>query len=416
MNLKQHKPSIRDFQKQIMAEHYQRAMENKQNGKPVVYVTATFPVEIARAFEPDISIVYPENHAVILIVNGLAKEMAEIAEAQQSLDKMGCSYELANTGYLLTTCFSKNPTQLERLGDIPGLPAPDILLSCNNQCEIVAEWYQNLSRMFGNIPFKVINVGNRYDGIIDKTRIKYVRKQMEDVIRLLERETRTKLEKDRLIEIAEKSNKAVRLWRKYLDSGTGIPSPMTVFDGFYHMALIVSERGKQVAIDYYEQLLEETTEKIKTNTWAVHPEMHRLLWDNLATWFNFGKLKRYMASKGIAVVGSTYLDVWKNELDTSGYDNLLDSMAESYCSMYTNLTIRQRIALWKEMVMRYSAEGILFHNNKSCHTFSRLQGQLADALKQEFGDDFIAIQFDGDMGLEERFQKHRFETAIETYF
>ncbi|MBW1899840.1 MAG: hypothetical protein JRI61_12405 [Deltaproteobacteria bacterium] len=136
------KISMRSFQKKIMTEHYQRAAENKNNGKPVVYVTATFPVEIARVFEPDISIVYPENHAVNLIVNGMAKEMAEIAESRQSIDKMGCSYELVNTGYLLETCFSKASNKSEKFKSVPHLPAPDILLSCNNQCEIVAEWFQ----------------------------------------------------------------------------------------------------------------------------------------------------------------------------------------------------------------------------------------------------------------------------------
>ncbi|RJP77777.1 MAG: 2-hydroxyacyl-CoA dehydratase [Desulfobacteraceae bacterium] len=408
--------SISQFQKQMMAEHYLRAAEYKKEGKPVVYVTATFPVEIVRAFEPDIAIVYPENHAVNLIVNGMAEELAEIAASRKSIDKMGCSYELVNTGYLLSTCFSGDADTGSRFRKVPCLPAPDILLSCNNQCEIVAEWFQNLSRMFGGIPFSVINVGNRYDGAVDRSRIQYVRKQIEDVIRLLEQKTKTKLDPDKLLEIAERSNKATALWREYLDFGTRIPSPMTVFDGFFHMAAIVSERGKEIAVDYYRMLVSETKEKIVAGKSAVENEMHRLLWDNLATWFNFGHLKKYLGERNIAVVGSTYLDVWKNELDTSACEPLLDSMAASYCSMYTNLTIAQRISLWKEMVTKYQAKGILFHNNKSCHTFSRLQGQLAEALKKEFGEAFITILFDGDMGLKERFQKHRFETAIETYF
>jgi benzoyl-CoA reductase/2-hydroxyglutaryl-CoA dehydratase subunit BcrC/BadD/HgdB len=78
--------------------------------------------------------------------------------------------------------------------------------------------------------------------------------------------------------------------------------------------------------------------------------------------------------------------------------------------------LQERTSLWKQMVRDYRAEGVLFHNNRSCHTFSRLQGQIADALKKEFGEGFKAIVFDGDMGLEERFQKHRFFTAIETFF
>ena len=408
--------SISRLQKQMMAEHYQRAVDFKKEGKPVVYVTATFPVDIARAFEPHIAIVYPENHAVNLIVNGMAEELSEIAAARKSIDKMGCSYELANTGYLLETCFAENTDTVSRFQAVPCLPAPDILLSCNNQCEIVAEWFQNLSDMFGGIPLRVINVGNRYDGFVDKSRVQYVRQQLEDVICLLECVTNTRLDRDRLLDVAEKSNQATLLWREYLDCGTHIPSPMTVFDGFFHMAAIVSERGKPVAVDYYRQLVAETKQGIAAGKSAVEKETHRLLWDNLATWFNFGHLKRYLGSKNIAVVGSTYLDVWKNQLDTSAYEPLLNSMAASYCSMYTNLTIAQRISLWKEMVEKYQARGILFHNNKSCHTFSRLQGQLAEALKKEFGEDFITILFDGDMGLKERFQNHRFETAIETYF
>lgn len=408
--------SINQFQKQMMADHYRRVVDFKKNGKPVVYVTATFPVEIARAFESEIAIVYPENHAVNLIVNGMAEELAEIASAQKAIDKMGCSYELVNTGYLLETCFSGDTDSSSKFQAVPHLPAPDILLACNNQCEIVAEWFQNLSDMFGKIPFKVINVGNRYDGIVNTSRVQYVRQQIEDVISLLETETHTKLDHEKLLEVSKKSNQATRLWREYLDFGTQIPSPMTVFDGFYHMAAIVSERGKQVAVDYYQQLVDETKKRVASGESAIEKETHRLLWDNLATWFNFGHLKRYLGSKNIAVVGSTYLNVWKNELDTTGYDTLLDSMSASYCSMYTNLTMGQRISLWKEMVERYQVKGILFHNNKSCHTFSRLQGQLAEALKKEFGDEFITILFDGDMGLKERFQNHRFETAIETYF
>jgi benzoyl-CoA reductase/2-hydroxyglutaryl-CoA dehydratase subunit BcrC/BadD/HgdB len=404
------------LQKRLMGDHYRRAAEAKEEGRPVVYVTAMFPVEIAKTFEPKVAVVYPENHAVSLIVSGLAEGMSQLGIHGASLDPMGCSYELANTGYLLAMRRSGGQGLPEGLDAVPRLPEPDILLACNNQCDIVAEWFQNLSALCGNKPFRVINVGNRYDGLVDAVRVGYVREQIEDVIRMLEGETGTGLDRDRLLETAELSNQAVALWREYLDAGKLRPSPMTAFDGFFHMALIVSERGTPQAVDYYERLVQETRDRVEAGTPAVQPERHRVLWDNLATWFNFGQLRRSLGSQGVAVVGSTYLDVWRKELDTSSYDALLTSMAEAYCSMYTNLTIRERIELWKGMVRDYGAEGILFHNNKSCHTFSRLQGQIAEALKEEFGEEFKAIIFDGDMGLEERFQKHRFFTAVETFF
>ncbi len=407
--------SVSSLQKLYMAEHYRKASLAKKEGRPVVYVTAMFPVEIAKAFEPDVAVVYPENHAVNIIVSGLAEQFSEIAVSRASLDPMGCSYELANTGYLLEM---KNPGQSalqESLKSLPVLPAPDILLACNNQCDIVAEWFQHLSSLCGNNPFRVINVGNRYDGTIDLVRIEYVRRQLIDVIGLLEEQTAKRLDRDKLMETAKRSNQAVRLWKRYLDLGRLKPSPMTVFDGFFHMALIVSERGTEQAIDYYDKLVKETSTLVDAVAHAGR-EQHRVLWDNLATWFNFGKLKRALYERGVAVVGSTYLDVWKKELDTSSFENLLTSMAEAYCTMYTNLTIPERIEVWKQMVRDYQAEGVLFHNNKSCHTFSRLQGQVAKALREEFGEKFKAIVFDGDMGLAERFQTHRFMTAIETFF
>ena len=410
------KSTVSQLQKELMARHYQKAFDAKQQGIPVVYVTALFPVEIVRAFAPRLAVVYPENHAVNLIVSGMAEELSSLAVARGHLDTMGCSYELANTGYLLALQDAGAKGVPEALKAAPYLPAPDILLACNNQCDVVAEWYQNLSSLCGNVPYRVINVGNRYDGLVDSVRVEYVRGQLLDVIALLEEKTGTALDRDRLLETARKANHAVGLWKRYLDLGKQVPSPMTVFDGFFHMALIVSERGTDEAVKYYQMLSDETEALMTAGKAAVSPERHRVLWDNLATWFNFGELKRTLAGRGVAVVGSTYLDAWKRQYDTSGFDALLTSMAESYCVMYTNLTLTERIAMWKQMVRDYSAEGVLFHNNRSCHTFSRLQGQIAEALKEEFGEGFKAIVFDGDMGLVDRFQKHRFFTAIETYF
>jgi benzoyl-CoA reductase/2-hydroxyglutaryl-CoA dehydratase subunit BcrC/BadD/HgdB len=402
------------MQKEMMSAHYERVNEAAKSGIPVVYVTAIFPVELVKAFEPDCIAVYPENHAVSLITRGLAERFAEKAIGSCSLDRMGCSYELANTGYISEVLERGVDPGLE--AGVPFLPPPDVLLACNNQCDVVAEWYQNLSHLCGGKPLKVINVGNRYDGVVDDLRIDYVKRQLLDVIALLEEVTDTRLDTDRLLEVSDRSNTAITLWREYLGFGKLKPSPITAFDGFFHMALIVSERGTEKAIQYYSTLNDETRDSISRGGFAVEPENHRLLWDNLATWFNFGKLKKYMAAHSIAVVGSTYLDIWTKQLDCSSFDNLLRSMAEAYCVMYTNLTIQQRIQLWKEMVTDFEADGVLFHDNRSCHTFSRLQGQIAAALQDEFGREFKSIIFEGDMGLADRFQKHKFETAIETFF
>jgi len=412
--------AVGTLQKQLMGAHYERALAAKKDGRPVVYVTAMFPVEIVKAFEPHLATVYPENHAALLSANG--KEGLAQKAIAAGLDRMGCAYELINTGYLLSghgrldapdLTVVKGSGDMEREIALYKLPEPDLLLACNNQCEIVCEWFKHLSETQGNKPYKSINVGNRYDGSVGEERTAFVRQQLEDVIALLEQETQTSLDRDKLIDVAGKSNSAIHLWRRYLNFGTRKPSPITAFDGFYHMALIVSERGTDAAIGYYEDLVEATQELADIGVSAVGKEAHRVLWDNLATWYNFGELKRYLAEKGVAVVGSTYLDIWKTELDTTDYDSLLDSMARAYSVMYTNLTIPERIETYWENIKRFDVEGVLFHNNLSCHTFSLRASQIADELKKH---GIKCVLFEGCQGLSDRFQKNAFEIGIETYF
>jgi benzoyl-CoA reductase/2-hydroxyglutaryl-CoA dehydratase subunit BcrC/BadD/HgdB len=182
------------------------------------------------------------------------------------------------------------------------------------------------------------------------------------------------------------------------------------------MALIVSERGKEQAVDYYEKLIEATLEAEAKKIYAVEEERHRLLWDNLATWFNFRELQNFFADNGIAVVGSTYLDAWRKDLDTSDYNTLLESMAVNYATMYTNMTVPQRIKLYIEMVEKLSADGVLFHKNLSCHTFSLRVEAIAKKLEEHFGNEFRTVVFEGCQGIEGRFQKHVFETGVNVHF
>lgn len=400
----------------LMGAHYQRALDAKAEGRPVVYVTAMFPVEIVKAFEPYAAVVYPENHAALLI----SKDQDQLLSAAEAkgVDRMGCAYELFNTGYLLEGYGGADGPDLkdERGRSITRLAEPDILLSCDNQCRVVCEWFKHLSEIYGDRPYKMINVGDRYDGSLDDQRTAYMRKQLEDLIAWLEKAVGRRFDRDRFLETARLSSRAIELWQRYLDMGTLKPSPMTAFDGFSHMAVIVSERGSPQAVEYYQKLIEATEELANKRISAVGTERRRLLWDNLATWYNFRQLQQSLAAQGIAVVGSTYLDAWRKRLDVSSYDTLMDSMARTYAAMYTNMTMEERFRLWVENVEKYNADGVLFHKNLSCHTFSLRVAEIADRLEKHFAPDFRTVVFEGCQGIKGRFQKHAFETGVQVHF
>ena len=412
--------ALRDVHRQqsrLMTDHYERALEAKRRGTPIVYVTAMFPVELVKAFEPHLFVVYPENHAALMISRGCSQKLVQRAEAE-GLDRMGCAYELINTGYLLD---GHGKLETEPLLDhkerpLAKLPEPDILLACDNQCRVICEWFKFVSEIQGDKPYKMINVGDRYDGSLDKDRVAYVVKQLEELVSFLEDQTGYKPDREIFLEVAERSKEANRLWQRYLDLGTRKPSPITVFDGFSHMALIVSERGRREAVTYYENLIAAAELAAKNSVFPVKAERHRLLWDNLATWYNFRELQNMFAANNIALVGSTYLDGWRKTLETSNYMALLESMARNYSSIYTNMTVPERVKLYVEMVEKFSADGIIFHKNLSCHTFSLQVDLIAKQLRKHFGEDFRTVVFEGCQGIQGRFQKHAFETGVSLHF
>lgn len=404
-------------QSRLMTDHYQRAQEAKQEGIPIVYVTAMFPVELVKAFEPHLFVVYPENHAALMISRGQSQELVRRAEAE-GLDRMGCAYELINAGYLLE---GHGRLDAEPLLDGKGrplakLPEPDILLACDNQCRVICEWFKYISEIQGDKPYKMINVGDRYDGSLDTGRTAYVVNQLAELVSFLEEQTGFKPEREAFLEVAERARAANLLWQQYLDMGTHQPSPVTVFEGFSHMALIVSERGRQEAVDYYKKLIAATESAETRGVFPMEKERHRLLWDNLATWYNFRELQNMFASNQIAVVASTYLDGWRKNLDTSSYAALLESMAQGYANIYTNMTVPERIKLYVDMVEKFSVDGVIFHKNLSCHTFSLQADRIANTLREHFGEDFRTVAFEGCQGIQGRFQKHAFETGVSLHF
>lgn len=404
-------------QLKYIGAHYMGALEAKQNGIPIVYVTAGFPVELVRAFEPHLYIVYPENHAVLMTVKGQADKLVERAEAE-GLNRMGCAYELINCGYLLNGHGKIEAKYLldEKGHPLPKLPEPDIILATDNQCRLICEWFKYVSDISGNKPYKMINAGDRYDGSLEKSRVEYVKNQMEEVISFLEEQLGFKMDKDKLLEVAKRSQEANTYWQKYLDLGRLKPSPISAFDAFAHLALIVAERGNQTAVEYYKALYEAALSAADQGIFPVRQEKHRLLWDNIATWYNFRELQDLFTKNDIAIVGSNYLNAWRGDVDVSNYENYMETMAKAYSTIYTNMTIPERINYYEKMVEEFSINGMIFHKNLSCHTYSLQTDLIAKSLEKNFGEDFRTVIFEGCQGISGRFQTHAFKTGVSLHF
>ena len=116
----------------LLDDHYAGALAAKERGELVAWSTSIAPQEFCETM--GIYTVYPENHAAAIGAKKGSPELIEIAESQgYSVDI--CSYARVNMGCL--------EIQESMAGKIP---LPDLLICCNNICNTVIKWYENIAR------------------------------------------------------------------------------------------------------------------------------------------------------------------------------------------------------------------------------------------------------------------------------
>jgi benzoyl-CoA reductase/2-hydroxyglutaryl-CoA dehydratase subunit BcrC/BadD/HgdB len=367
--------SLREL-KAINVEYYTSLHTARQNGRWVAYVNAFTPVELLYAM--DFVPVYPENHAVILGARRLTVEVAAAAEELgYSMDL--CSYARCDMGSRIT---GKSPTM--------GLPRPDLLLVSNSQCGTMTKWFEVVARWY-DAPMYLIDVPHSDTAEPDPQGREYVRSQLEELIGLLEDITGRPLDEERLKDVIRLSREASDLWREVLESAMHRPSPITVFDEFIAMSPIVSQRGTEVAVKFYRQLLDELHHRMKSATGSVDEERYRLFWDNLPIWPELRRLSSFLDSRGAALVASLYTWAWTNL--AVGEDDPLGDWADQY--LYTaNLHINRRIEQYAEFAQRFQLDGFIYHSNRSCKMISQDIPEVKRALSEDHGMPGIIIEAD----------------------
>jgi len=204
-----------------------------------------------------------------------------------------------------------------------------------------------------------------------------------------------------------------RLWQAVLDTTCHRPAPMSAFDAFFHLALIVTLRGTQTAVDYYRQLLEEMKARIAAGIGAVDNERFRLLWDNLPIWHRTRWLSEKFAAHEACLVADTYTSAWCSALAYIDENDFLGSMADAYTRIYLNLGIDAMAEQVVAMIDRYGVDGLVMHSNRSCKPYSLGQFDIQRMVREQRGVPTLMIE--ADMVDERSFSESQVETRIDAF-
>lgn len=392
-----------DDVKKYMADYYYELDHAAKTGeKKVAWCTSVGPAEILRAM--GFLVYFPETHSAMLGSTRMAADLIPYANALGYSPEI-CSYLTADIG-----AFTQHVTPLAKaFQGITSVPKPDVLVYNTNQCRDVQDWFSWYAREF-DAPLIGVHT---YRGVRDvtETYIVSIARQMEGLIGPLEQVSGHRFDMDELKRVVALSRECSELWKQVLDTAAAVPSPVTFFDGTTLMGPAVVGRGTQQAVDFYKVLLAELEEKARNRDGAVEGERFRLYWEGMPIWGRLRAHSELFASLKTCVLASTYCNSWIfSALDPADPFN---SMARAYTELFIVRSDSAKEKYIKKMIEFFRADGIVYHNARTCPNNSNSRYGMPQRLEKETGIPSLVI--DGDLNDLRCLSDEQTNTNIEAF-
>jgi benzoyl-CoA reductase/2-hydroxyglutaryl-CoA dehydratase subunit BcrC/BadD/HgdB len=367
--------------KRVMGQYFVELTEGPQQGKKTAWCTSVGPAELLRCL--GFNVFFPENHGAMLGASRMASDLIPLANARGFSPDI-CSYLTSDIGSHL-----KGESPLQKM-KLPGPPKADVLVFNTNQCRDVKDWFQFYAREW-DVPCLGIHTP-RAMGPVSQYYIDDVAKQTEALVEPLEGIAGQKLDIDLLREVIRLSKQCTGQWKAVLDTAANAPSPISFFDDTVHMGPAVVLRGTSQAVDYYEQLLQELTQRVADGIAAVEGEQFRVYWEGMPIWGKLKNLSTQFAQLQTCVVASTYCNSWIfDDLDPA---DPFKSMARAYSSIFICRSEDFKQEYISEMASTYKVDGILYHDSKTCPNNSNTRYGMPQRLQEKLGIPYIIVNGD----------------------
>ena len=375
----------------IAAQAYADAQEAKARGEKVAWVASNFPVEIPETL--GLATVYPENQAAGIAARGGGERLCSIAEGDGYSNDI-CAYARVSLAYA-------------KIKDAPeqNVPMPDVVLCCNNICNCMIKWYENLAKEL-NIPMILIDIPFNPDYDVPEYMTEYIRDQFRDAIHQLEELTGNKWSEEKYQQVKEYSGRSSRAWLEATAQAKYVPSPFNGFDLLNHMAVMVTARGKKEAAEAMELLLKEYKENHEKGTSTFRAEeQYRIMFEGIACWPWLRVTSTGLKSRGINMVTTIYADAFGFIYDT------FDEMCNAYVTVPNCMNLEKSRDKRVKLCRDNHVQGLLVHTNRSCKLWSGFMQEMSRQIGAECGIPVVA--FDGDQADPRNFSEAQYDTRVQ---
>jgi benzoyl-CoA reductase/2-hydroxyglutaryl-CoA dehydratase subunit BcrC/BadD/HgdB len=375
----------------IAAKAYTDAQAAKDRGEKVGWCSSNFPVELPETL--GVQVCYPENQGAAIAARGAGAKLCDIAEADGYSNDI-CAYARISLAYA-------------KIKDTPeqNMPQPDFLLCCNNICNCMIKWYENLSIELG-IPLIMLDIPFNPDNEVSDAETAYVKGQFMDAIKQMEDITGKKWSDEKFKEVMRNSCRTSRAWLDATSQAKYTPNPFNGFDLLNHMAVMVTARGKPEAAEAMEILAKEYKENHEKGTSTFHAEeKYRINFEGIACWPYLRATSSGMKNRGINMVTTIYADAFGFIYDD------FDGMIRAYCKVPNAINLETARDKRVKLNKACNVEGFLVHCNRSCKLWSGFMPEMSRQIGKECGIPVAA--FDGDQADPRNFSEAQYDTRVQ---
>ncbi len=399
--------------KDLLTKYQNQMDEDARNahkeGRLVCWSAALCPAEFCEAM--DVAMVYPETHSAGC---GARKGNMGLLEAA---DHKGynidiCSYGRNNIGFMemlkQQALTGEEPEALKE-SKAARVPLPDFVLTCNNICNTLLKWYENLAREL-NIPCIIIDAPFNHTMPVSRHNKEYMVSQFQSVIKKLEQICGKPFNYEKFYQAQVQTQRSIYQWNRVAALAFRKPSPLNGFDLFNYMAMAVMCRQKPWAEEVWKTFADELEEKAASGQFAfgdAENEINRITWEGIAVWPNLGFTFKNLKSAGNLMTGSAYPGMWDFEYIPGD----MMSMAETYTKVYLNCGAPHRYEEFFKVVDNSKSDGIILHTNRSCKIMAFLNQEGAEYINTIKKVPYTS--FDGDQTDPRVFTPAQFETRVQ---
>jgi benzoyl-CoA reductase/2-hydroxyglutaryl-CoA dehydratase subunit BcrC/BadD/HgdB len=359
----------------LVSDYVDAVVNAKRDGKKVVVHGTQMPTEIFYAM--DIVPLFNELYSVVYsMMGGNVRGLYDLS-AENGLPSEICAFNKSMDGLLLAGAAPKF--------DLAAWHGS----SCDNTpwCLQNVAAAQNIPTFFMDRPYKIFH----------EHTAAYWKKQHEELIAFLEKETGKKMDYGRLKEAVALSWRCTRLCLEIDRFSEMVPTPMSCEAAFGPFLAARQFGGHVKAVEYLEALRDELKERAAGGVQAVTPERFRYIFDVSCPYFDMGLLELAQRKYGAVVVGD-HIARWRGTAEW--YVDANDPVGNLANKQQFNLGNEnyQPGVEWKnqvlEMAVKTRADAAIFWNNIGCRTGASMNRILKEALQNKLGISSLVVDCD----------------------